>query len=258
MRLRRAVLSLLALAGAAAPLLVFAAQSSPSAPESIRQTLESRFPGISIIDVKPSPLPGLYEVFTGDTIVYADSTGDRMLVGSLMDTANQKDLTAERIHERNSIEFESLPFEQAIKVVKGTGKRRLAVFADPDCPFCRRLESELGALDDVTVYTFLFPIQELHADAVARSRAIWCSPDRAKAWSQWLLEKKATEGPASCGADPVEELQALGRKLHITGTPTLFLANGRRVAGALTAAELNDLLDSSAVAVRQSGKQVAE
>jgi thiol:disulfide interchange protein DsbC len=243
MRLRQAVRSVLLLAGAAAPAVLFAAQGAPSVPDSIRRTLESRFPGISIIDVKPSPLPGLYEVFTGDTIVYANGTGDRMLVGSLMDTANQKDLTAERLNERNSIEFESLPFDQAIKVVKGNGKRRLAVFADPDCPFCRRLEGELESLTDVTVYTFLFPIPELHADAVARSRSIWCSPDRAKAWSQWLLEKKASEGPASCGADPVEQLQALGRKLHITGTPTMFLASGRRVAGAMTAAELNELLD---------------
>lgn len=254
MSLRRTVRSLLTLASAAAPAVLFAAQGSPSVPESIKHTLETRFPGIAIIDVKPSPLPGLYEVFTGDAIVYADSTGDRMLVGSLMDTANQRDLTAERINERNSIDFESLPFEQAIKVVKGNGERRLAVFADPDCPFCRRLEAELEALTDVTVYTFLFPIEELHAGAVERSRAIWCSPDRGRAWSQWLLEKKASEGPASCAADPVEQLQALGRKLHITGTPTMFVASGRRVAGALSAAELNDLLGSATRTASQTGK----
>jgi thiol:disulfide interchange protein DsbC len=247
MSFRRAV-RFFVLASTIAPVVAFGATQAPKdAPATIQHALESRF-GISVIDVKPAPLPGLYEVFTGDTIVYTDSTGDHMLAGPLVDTVSRRDLTAERMSERNTIDFDSLPFDRAIKTVKGNGQRKLAVFADPDCPFCRKLEGELQNVTNVTLYTFLLPISELHADAVARSHAIWCSSDPSKAWTQWLLERKAPDNGAACKADPVEELQALARTLHISGTPTMFLENGHRVAGAMSAAELNALLVSASAA----------
>lgn len=245
MAVQRAV-RFLVLAGAIVPIAAFGAQGRKDVVDAIRHTLQERFPGISIIDVQPAPLAGLYEVFTGDAIVYTDNTGDRMLAGPLVDTATRRDLTAERLNERNSIDFDSLPFDKAIKTVKGNGQRKLAVFADPDCPFCRRLEAELQKVDDVTLYTFLYPIQELHSNAVARSHQIWCSSDRSKAWTQWVLERKAFEDSATCAADPVEELQALAKKLRISGTPTMFLENGRRVAGAMSADEVNELLAGAA------------
>jgi thiol:disulfide interchange protein DsbC len=254
MKIHRAVRTLLVVSGAIVPCALPAAPESPRTIDSIRQKLESRFAGIAIVDVRPSPLPGLYEVFTGDAIVYVDASGDHMLAGPLVDTATRRDLTAERVNERNAIDFKSLPFDKAIKIVKGNGTRQLAVFADPDCPYCRKLESELETVTDLTLYVFLYPIPELHADAVQRSHAIWCAPDRAQAWSQWMLQRKASQGPASCEADPVDELQVLGRKLNITGTPMLFPASGRRIAGALSAAEIEGLLDSSTDPATQAPK----
>jgi thiol:disulfide interchange protein DsbC len=221
----------------------FAAEKADIA--AIQKTLESRYPDVRVIDVMPGPLPGLYEVFMGDSIVYSDATGDRLFVGSLMDTKTKQDLTQERVDARNTIDFATLPFARAIKVVKGNGKRQLAVFSDPDCPYCQRLERELSKMNDVTIYTFLFPIDELHPDATPKSRAIWCAPDRTATWLQWMTERKPPPPKSECKDDPVAELQALGQKLHVGSTPTLYLADGRRVVGAKSAAELDALLNES-------------
>ncbi len=219
------------------------ANAGPAA--AIKKALESRFAGTKVVDVQPSPIPGLYEAFLGDRIVYADATGDHVIVGSIIDSRTQTDLTQARMDERGAIDFKTLPFDKAIKIAKGNGARKLAVFEDPDCPFCQRLEQELATITDTTVYVFLFPIDSLHPQASLHARQIWCSPDRAQAWTQWLVQHKPPAN-VTCKGDPVAELTKLGDQLHIDGTPTLFLSTGKRVAGAVSTDELKKLLVAEA------------
>ncbi len=207
----------------------------------IKKTIESRFAGVKVLDVKPSPISGLYEVYLGDRIVYSDAMGDHVIVGSLIDSRTQTDITQADLDERGAIDFKSLPFDKAIKITKGSGAYKLAVFEDPDCPFCQKLEKELAAINDTTVYVFLFPIDTLHPQATLHSREIWCAPDRVLAWTQWLTQRKSP-GNSSCKGDPVEALAKLGDQLHINGTPTMFFASGKRIPGAISTDEIKKLL----------------
>lgn len=210
----------------------------------IRKVFATTYPSVKIVDVRPGPVEGLYEVFTGDNIVYANATGSLLFVGPLVDTATKSNLTNQRIDERNAIDFSTLPFDKAIKTVKGDGRHMLAVFSDPDCPFCKQLEQSIHTFDNVTIYTFLYPITSLHPDAANKARNLWCSADRAQAWQQWMIDGKAAPAVTeSCKADPIEELRALGQKLRVGSTPTLFFANGQRVAGTLTAEQLKQKFD---------------
>ena len=213
---------------------------------SIKSTLAARFPGTPIVSVQSSPVPGVYEVFTGENVVYSDATGDYVFVGQFVDTKTRRDLAIERLDAYSAIDFDSLPFDRAIKVVKGNGSRKIAVFADPDCPFCQQLEQQMAVLNDITIYTFLYPL-DIHPDAKNKAHAIWCAPeaDRPHVWQQWMVKQTAI--PAStCDSDPIAELSALGKKLHVGTTPTFFLSSGRRMRGAMDAAQLAQLLDSTA------------
>jgi thiol:disulfide interchange protein DsbC len=215
----------------------------------IREALKTRFKDIEIIDVKPSPVPGIYEVFTGDSIAYSNATGDYVFVGSLMDTRTRTNLTNERVNERNAVAFETLPLGQAIKVVKGNGKRRMVVFSDPDCPYCKQLERTLAGVNDVTVYNLLYPITSLHPDAEKKAHAIWCAKDRVSSWTSWMREQQAPKTvSAPCKDDPVSSLQDLGHKLRVSSTPTMLFPSGKRVSGALAADELEPLLNEPAAA----------
>lgn len=232
----------------AAP-LTSAAGAAASPEATIRGALKERFPDISIVDVKPAQAAGLYEVFTGDGIAYATATGDYLVLGSLMDTRTRRNLTSESMDARNVIDFGTLPLDQAIKTVKGDGKRRLAVFSDPDCPYCQELETELAAVTNVTIYTFLYPIAALHPAAPAKAQAIWCSQDRVASWTHWMTEKRDPVAVPNCKDDPLEEVQALGKKLRINSTPTMFLVNGKRVSGALPGAQIDVMLNETTAQV---------
>jgi thiol:disulfide interchange protein DsbC len=190
-----------------------------------------------VLDVQPSAIPGVYELFMGDQIVYADATGDYLIVGPMVDTQTKQNLTEARLNDHGKIDFATLPVDRAIKIVKGNGSRKFAVFSDPDCPFCQQLEKTLLSVTDITMYLYLYPIASLHPQAPAKAHAIWCAPDRQQAWSQWMLEKKLPP-TKTCSGDPIDALQKLGDTLHINSTPTLFFVNGRRVAGAVPASEL--------------------
>jgi thiol:disulfide interchange protein DsbC len=219
----------------------------PTVSKTIKQNIEARFPGITVSDVQPSPIPGLYEVLTGDErIVYADETADYVLMGPLLDTQTRKNLTEARMNARATINFHSLPFDRAVKVVKGNGSRQFAVFSDPDCPFCQQLEKSLLPVTNYTMYVFLFPIATLHPQATAKAHAIWCAKDRSQAWTDWMHDKKLpAAGTSACSGDPIEELQKFGDKIHINSTPTLFFADGQRVAGAIPTSELEQSLTAS-------------
>lgn len=236
-----------------------AAPKTDDAPAQIKKALEERYPQVKVVDVKPAPIAGLYEVFTGDAIVYASPNGDYVLSGPMFDTRDKHNATAARLDERNSIDFASLPFDLAIKTVKGDGRRTIAVFADPDCPFCKELEHSIATFDNVTVYTFLYPLTSIHPDAANKAHAIWCSADRSQTWTQWMTDGKAIEKPSeSCKEDPIDELHALGQRLRIGSTPTMFFANGQRVGSSLTAEQLKQKFDAveraSAGASKTSGQ----
>lgn len=207
----------------------------------LKAVLQARLPQIQIESVRAAPFMGLYEVLTPNEIVYSDAKGDLLFVGKVVDARSREDLTAKRWQEAQRIDFNSLPFDKAIKIVKGNGSRKIAVFEDPHCPFCERFEKVLEGTKDITVYMFLFPIKELHPNAEAVARNIWCSEDRAAAWTNWML-KKETPAVATCTGDPVAEIVALGEKLKITGTPTIFFPDGNRIPGALNAEQLESAL----------------
>lgn len=179
---------------------------------------------------------GLYEVRSGADIFYTDANARYMFVGKIVDLTTLQDLTRARADELAAIRFADLPLEMAIKTVKGNGQRVMAVFEDPNCPYCRKLHRTLGQIDNVTVYTFLLNI--LSTDSAARSKDIWCAPDRSLAWQQWMTEAKAPPGaPAAC-VTPNEQVLALGRKLHVQGTPTIYFADGSRSGSGFDAATL--------------------
>ena len=235
----RAALILVALGGAA-PLHA----DDQSIGERLKQTLEARFP-IRVEVVQPSPLPGVYEVIAGHQIAYANASGDYLLIGRLMDTRTRHDLSAEHLDARGSIDFHALPFDQALRIVRGNGTRQLAVFADPDCPYCQQLEKDLRSVTDVTVFVFLLPLEQLHPDAPAHAHAIWCAPDRGAAWTDWVIDRKPPPS-ANCADDPSGAIQALAQTLRIDATPTLFLQNGQRVGGDVPLEQLQKLLAQAA------------
>jgi thiol:disulfide interchange protein DsbC len=207
----------------------------------LQAVLQARFPQIQIDSVRAAPFMGLYEVLTPSEIVYSDAKGELLFVGKVIDAKSREDLTAKRWLETQRIDFASLPLDQAIKFVKGTGSRKLAVFADPQCPHCERFERVLENTKDITVYLFLLPIKEIHPNAEAVARNIWCSDDQAAAWTNWML-KKMPPPAATCANDPLTDIAALGDKLKVDGTPTIFFADGNRAPGGLNAEQLESAL----------------
>lgn len=210
----------------------------------IRKAVEPRLGGAKIESIKETPYSGLYELRVAGDILYTDKKGDYLIIGHVYDTKTTKDLTRERIDDLQKIKFSDLPLDLAIKQVKGDGKRVIAVFEDPNCGYCKRLrQTTLKNMDNVTIYTFLFDI--LSPDSAVKSRNIWCSSDRAKAWDDWMVNgKMAPAAPAKCEA-PTDKVLALGEKLHITGTPTIFFTDGSRIPGAVDQKTLEDKIASS-------------
>lgn len=225
-------------------LLLFAASASADE-AALRKNLQARFPGIQVQNVAKSPIKGLYEVVLQGRLIYVDEKADYFILGSIIDAKTRRNLTEARMRQLFRVRFDTLPLDLAIKVVKGNGRRKIAVFSDPDCPYCRQLEQELKGIDNVTVYTFLFPIDSLHPGASSKAKAIWCAPDRARAWTAWMQEGKPPPAGADC-ATPLARLAALGAKLNVNGTPTIVFADGRVVPGAVPLPQLEKLLDASA------------
>lgn len=200
----------------------------------LKKVLEQKFPGAEIRGVAKTPYFGLYEVMFDDRIVYTDAKAKYLVVGAVYDTDSKTNLTEERQRKQNRVNVAALPLDLAIKKVKGNGERKLVVFSDPDCPFCARLEKTLKNVDNTTVYTFLFPIEQLHPDAARKSRMIWCAPDRVKAWDAHYDSGTLPDNPGEC-ENPVVKTQALGASLKINATPTLIFADGSMVPGAIPA-----------------------
>jgi thiol:disulfide interchange protein DsbC len=179
--------------------------------------------------VRRTPYSGLFEVRVGSDIFYTDAKADYLFIGRIVNTKTYEDYTKARVDEVNKIKFADLPFDSAVKMVKGNGKRVIAVFEDPNCGYCKKFRHTLAEMNDITVYTFMYNI--LADDSAVKSRNIWCAPDRAKAWDDWMLKgKMADAAPANCTA-PNDKVLALGQKMRITGTPTIFFTDGSRIPG---------------------------
>jgi thiol:disulfide interchange protein DsbC len=221
----------------------------------VRQAVQSLAPGSKVSSISRTGLAGVMEVVLdgpqGPMVVYADDKGEYLMAGDLLDVKGRRNLTKERMDKLTEVKWDSLPLENAIKVVRGEGKRKLAVFSDPDCPYCRKAEQEFAKLDNVTIYTFPYPLP-MHGDAARKSKLVWCSKDRSKAWLDLMLKGKLPEGKGDCDT-PVDENLALGGKLRIDGTPAMIFPNGKRVPGYVDAGRLDGML-TAANNSRSTGK----
>jgi thiol:disulfide interchange protein DsbC len=213
---------------------------------SVKKAVEAAYPKFKVESVTKTGYAGLYEVFMAGQIIYTDEKMTFLIAeGRLVDPRTKKDITGERLEELTKVDFSSLPLDQAIKVVKGNGSRKLVVFSDVDCPYCKRLEqNELANITDVTVYTFLYPLQQLHPDAVAKSKSIWCASNRVKAWEDWILRNQLPKSAGSCEV-PLEKVGDLARKIGVTSTPTLIFSDGKRMLGSQPYKEIEKAMVAS-------------
>ena len=209
--------------------------------ELVRDRVSHKIPG-KVSSVRRLPF-GMYEVVIDSEIVYVDEHANYLITGHLYDTRTQEDLTAKRSDEVLRVDFASLPLQLAFKIVRGDGSRLLAIFEDPNCPYCKRLERDIRTLNNATIYVFLYPI--LSDDSVAKSTQIWCSKDPAAAWSRLMLEGQAPEKAAEGCKTPIDDVLALGRRLSVTGTPTLVFADGRRAPGMIPLDKVEQMMNSA-------------
>jgi thiol:disulfide interchange protein DsbC len=227
-------------------LLLLVASSAVSADEAaIRKAAQAKFPRANIQSITKLPYMGLYELIVNGEIVYSDENFNYIIYeGNIIDVKNDRNFTEERKRKLAMIPFDELPLDLAFKRVKGKGERKMAIFTDPDCPFCKRIEGDLAKVDNVTMYMFLFPIDSLHPNATDKAKRIWCSPDRAKAWDDYM-QKGITPTAAPTCDNPVDKLVQFGSQRGINATPTLVFANGERVPGAISASQIEKLLSAS-------------
>ena len=209
----------------------------------IRKNIEPRLGGAKIESISETPYSGLYELRVGGDILYTDKKAEYLFIGQVYETKTSKNLTRARIDDLNKIKFSDLPLNLALKQVKGNGKRVIAVFEDPNCGYCKRLrQTTLKDINDVTIYTFMYNI--LSEDSFAKSKNIWCAPNRLKAWDDWMINGKVPAAtPASCDSPNAKVLE-LGQKLNITGTPAIFFTDGTRIPGAVDLPTLETKLQS--------------
>lgn len=210
--------------------------------DAIKKLVEPRLgANVKVDSIRETPYAGLYEIRVGSDILYTDKTGTYLFSGHVFNLTTSTDLTKERLEELNKIKFSDLPLDKAIKTVKGDGKRVIAVFEDPNCGYCKRFrQTTLKETDNITVYTFMYNI--LADDSFTKSKNIWCSPDRSKAWEDWMVNNKAAPVAAEKCESPNDQVLELGHKLNISGTPAIFFADGTRVPGAIDTKALEEKL----------------
>ena len=229
------------LVGVVTLMLLAAAAGAQEA--AIRQALAQRLPQLKVVDeIKPAGVSGLYEVrVNGSEMYYTDAKGDFLIDGQIIETKTRRNITEDRIAKLTAIPFDSLPIKDAFTLVRGNGQRKMAVFEDPNCGYCKRFERDLQKVDNVTVYLFLYPV--LGPDSVKKSQDIWCAKDRVAAWQDWMLRDQAAGAAnAACDTGAIARNVELGRKYKITGTPTLLFVNGARIPGAVDNARVEQAL----------------
>ncbi|GAB02214.1 MULTISPECIES: DsbC family protein [Acinetobacter] len=201
--------------------------------ETLKSNLSKQYPNIQVTNIQPTEMSGLYSANLDNQIIYLDENAEHMFIGSMVRLKDQKNLTKDLVLKQNSIDWKQLPLKDAIKTVKGNGKRQLAIFSDPNCPYCKKLEAELDKLNDVTIYTFIYPLK---TQSIVVSKQVWCEANPAYAWKN-LLQKNVQPKAKTC-ANPIDRNLELGRKLGVQGTPTLIFGNGLKMVGGRSAEEI--------------------
>lgn len=227
-------------------LLAFITTAAQAGDSDIRKSIQASFPGTKISSIGKSPINGVFEVVSegpqGPLIIYSDNMGEYLMVGDILNVKAKVNLTRERMDKLTEVKWDSLPLKNAIKVVRGDGSRKVAVFTDPDCPYCRKAEEEFNKLTNVTVYNFAYPLP-MHPDAGRKAKLVWCSKNRAQAWQDLMLKNEIPSGKGDCD-NPIDENLALGAKLRVDGTPAMIFPNGKRVPGYAEAKRLDAMLDA--------------
>ncbi len=218
-----------------------------AADPAVKKAFETRYPEIKIENITKAGFGNLWEIYAGGDVIYTDDKVTFLLIGNLIDVKTRENVTEARMRKLSAIKFNELPLEQALKTVIGNGSRRLAVFSDPYCGYCKRFEPDILGLKDVTIYTFLYPI--IRPESVVVTKKVWCSKDRVKAWQDLMLRNTDPTAPQTCD-NPIDQVVELGRRLRVTGTPTTFFEDGERVAGALT----RDIIEKRMVAIAAAKK----
>jgi thiol:disulfide interchange protein DsbC len=229
---------------AAAIALLGAVRPALADEASVKRAFEARHQGVKVEKVTKTQFGGLYEILVGDEIVYTDENADYLFIGRVIDARTRIDLTEQRVDKLTTVplKWSDLPLDQAVKTVRGNGSRVLAVFSDPYCPACRQLDTALQDVTDATIYTFLYPV--IRPELRKHSEAIWCSKDPSQAYFDLVLKRKVPEAAATC-ATPIDKNLALGRKLRVNSTPTIYFKDGRRVKGARNPEQLSAILDET-------------
>jgi len=238
--IRRAVIAALAVSALALGQAAIAQEAV------IRKNIAERLPDFPKIDeVNKTAIPGIYELRIGAEVLYSDERGEHIIQGELIETKTRSNLTQARIDKITAIDFASLPLKDAIVWKQGTGARKLVVFADPNCGYCKKFEKEMQSVKDVTVYTFLYPI--LGGDSPDKSRNIWCAKDNSAAWRDWMIN--GTPAPRNmggkCDTSALERNVALGKRYRVNGTPALVFEDGKRVPGAMAPDQVEKQLAAS-------------
>jgi thiol:disulfide interchange protein DsbC len=223
--------------------LSLAAGADPVVAERIKAELKKKLPEAPVDSVRKTNYGNLYEVVAAGEIIYTDDKATFILVGPIVDLKTKENITEARLRQVNAVKFESLPLENAIKIVRGNGSRKVAMFADPNCGYCKRFERDLLGVNDITVYLFLYPI--LSPDSIEKSKVVWCSADPGKTWIDLMTKDVPIQGEAKC-ATPIDKNIAFGRDKRIQGTPTIFFQSGERVPGAMPIAEFEKRLAAPA------------
>ena len=225
------------------------AQTASAEETVVKNALEAKFPKAKVANIRKAVVAGIYEATIDTDVIYVDAKGTHMFAGGMYDLASMTNQAEARGNELFGFKWDELPFDKAIKMVRGKGTRRVAVFTDADCPFCKRIEQTFQTVDDITVYNFLMPIDSLHPDAGRKSKVIWCSKDRTKAWLDFMLNGKLVDGKGDC-PNPVDELKALGQSKRVNGTPALVFPDNRTIPGAIPKQQLEDALNRAEAQVK--------
>ena len=204
----------------------------------LRKLLQNRLGADATVEaITKTPYAGLYEAKVGKEIIYTDAEAHYVFIGHVFEAETMKDLTQAKLDDLSRIKFSELPLDMATKSVKGNGKRVIAVFEDPNCGYCKRFRKGLADVKDITVYTFMYPI--LGEDSTKKAKDMWCAPDRAKAWDDWMIDGKAApQAPESCNASVIDKVVEMGKRYNVTGTPTIIFSDGTRIPGAIDAKAL--------------------
>ena len=214
--------------------------------DKLKADLKAKMPDLPIDSVRKVPYGPLVEVVIGgNEIVYTDEKASFLIGGPLLDLKTKENITEARLRVVTAVKFDQLPLDDAIKIVRGNGSRKVAIFEDPNCGYCKRFERDLQGVTDITVYVFLYPI--LAADSAEKSKRVWCAPDKGKAWLDAMLRETVPTGDSSC-TTPIDKNLALGQSKRINGTPTIIFENGERAPGAMQITEFEKRLAASKVA----------